>query len=112
MAQEQWYAVYEVAIGRLVSEGTVVATPLPPGLAFKAISRPDDSTVWNPTSLDYIQKPPVLMADRVADFAEDSAVKLVLLKLSLGDRQTLRDALAALLGRYRFRFTDQPKGIN
>ena len=111
MAQDQWYAVYEAATGRLVSEGTVVANPLPPGLVLKIVPKPDDSAMWNQSSLDFVPRPAIVMVDRVVDFSEDPTIKSIFLKLPLEDRQALRSALAVLLGRRRFRFADQAKEL-
>ena len=106
---DQWHVIYEAATGRLVSEGTVVAVALPVGLAIKAVPRPDDAMMWDSALLDFIPRPPAPVADRVVDFAEDPSVKPVLLKLSVEDRQALSTALATMLGRRRFRFSDQLK---
>lgn len=49
-----FYAVYETATGRLRSTGTVLADPLPEGLAAKEYpdGRPDGFS-WNPETLDF-----------------------------------------------------------
>ena len=55
-----WFAVYETATGKLVSIGTVVADPLPPGIASKQLSqKPDLEQVdWDAATLDFVAIPP------------------------------------------------------
>ena len=49
-----WHAVYDVATGDLRSSGSVVADPLPGGLAVKAFpATPAPGFTWNPMTLDW-----------------------------------------------------------
>ena len=53
-----WFAVYEIATGRLLSVGTVVSDPLRPGLAKKELAdRPPDDKEWDPVALQFVKKP-------------------------------------------------------
>jgi hypothetical protein len=60
-----FYAVYDVANGRLVSTGDVVADPLPAGLAKKEIGRQMAANEeWDATALAYRSRAPRTDADR------------------------------------------------
>ena len=48
-----WYAVYETVTGRLRSIGTVVADPLPEGLASKEYAERPEGFDWNTETLDF-----------------------------------------------------------
>lgn len=44
-----WFAVYEVESGRLVSQGSVVADPLPEGLAaVEIVEQNPEGMIWSP----------------------------------------------------------------
>lgn len=50
-----WYAIYETATGKLVSTGTVIANPLPAGLASKQYSaEPESGSLWIETLADFV----------------------------------------------------------
>ena len=48
-----WFAVYRISDGQLISVGTVIADPLPAGIASKdfGTTRPEGS--WNETTLEF-----------------------------------------------------------
>mgnify|MGYP005863190523 CR=1 FL=1 len=48
-----WYAVYDTATGELKSAGSVVADPLPSGLASKEYAERPHGLGWNPETLDF-----------------------------------------------------------
>lgn len=48
-----WFAVYEAGTGRLRSTGTVLADPLPEGLAAKEFAARPDGMDWNTETLDF-----------------------------------------------------------
>lgn len=48
-----WFAVYETGTGRLRSTGTVVADPLPDGLAVKEFAERIEGMGWNPETLEF-----------------------------------------------------------
>lgn len=48
-----WFAVYETGTGRLRSTGTVLADPLPEGLAAKEFAVRPEGMDWNPVTLDF-----------------------------------------------------------
>lgn len=93
-----WQVVYRVADGEIVSVGTVIADPLPRGLAKKSIAGPPGHVDWNPDTLDWDERPPPPPdVDRVEEF---------LAKLGPNGRRTdatVRAELTALLGERRFR---------
>ena len=93
-----WQAVYRVSDGAIVSVGTVIADPLPRGLAKKPIAGPPGHVDWNPTTLEFDSRPPpVPDVDRVDEF---------IAKLGPNGRRidvTVRAELIDLLGDRRFR---------
>jgi hypothetical protein len=54
-----WYAVYDSALGTLLSEGTVLANPLPPGhTAVDVGSEPNRRThIWDEASHAFVPRP-------------------------------------------------------
>ena len=48
-----WFAVYETVTGRLRSSGSVVADPLPEGLALKKFAERPTGFDWNEKTLDF-----------------------------------------------------------
>ena len=93
-----WQVVYRESDGAIVSVGTVIADPLPPGLAKKPIAGPPGHVDWNPATLEWDTRPaPGPDVDRVDEF---------IAKLGPNGRRTdatVRAELAALLGERRFR---------
>lgn len=58
MSTPQWYTVYNVATGVAVSRGTVVASPLPGGLAAVASTAPLGTPEhWDVASLTWVADP-------------------------------------------------------
>jgi len=53
-----WFAVYKISNGRLRSVGTVVADPLPAGLAKKDFGATRPEGDWNTTTLEFDPYPP------------------------------------------------------
>lgn len=53
-----YFVLYNTITGDLVSQGTVVANPVPVGLtAQDIINPPADNTVWNTTSRSFVVRP-------------------------------------------------------
>jgi hypothetical protein len=53
-----YYAIYETSNGRLVSQGTVIANPLPTGLtAVDIINPPADGYIWDAVLRTFIPPP-------------------------------------------------------
>lgn len=52
-----WYAVYRAQDGGLVSQGTVVADPLPEGLVAVALGEERPAGVWNPATRSFDPAP-------------------------------------------------------
>jgi hypothetical protein len=48
-----WYAVYDIATGALVSVGTVIADPLPSGMASQMLAAEPTGLHWNATTLAF-----------------------------------------------------------
>lgn len=84
-AEAQWFAVYRIADGALVSRGTVIANPLPVGLAAVPTTPPSDAgEVWDADLLTFVVPPPVTravlspleFAGRFTDAEEDAVFAL------------------------------------
>lgn len=53
-----YFVVFNTATGELVSQGTVVANPLPSGLTSQDIVNPPaDNTIWGTTSRSFVPRP-------------------------------------------------------
>lgn len=75
------FAVYEIATGKLISTGTVLADPLPPGLAFKVANIYPG--IWNPATLLFDPLPTLLRLISRMDF---------LRRLTSAERQAIKTA--------------------
>lgn len=104
-----WFAVYEIATGRLKSVATVVADPLPPGLAKKNLGAnlPPDTEMWDESTLTYVPRPIKVLVDR---FDEDLLTHVEFIQfqnvfngLNPGQRKQVRDDLITWLGEARIR---------
>ncbi len=94
-----WFAIYQTSDGTLVSLATVVADPLPAGLAKKQVAPYSGGVQWNATLLDWEPSPPPPPdVDRVDEF-----VVRVGSSLKGNAKTRVQDELAALLGEGRFR---------
>jgi hypothetical protein len=62
-----WFAVYRLADGELVSTGTVIADPLPEGLAAKEIDGDPAGLVWNAAALQFEAPPPPDLSQVMVD---------------------------------------------
>ncbi len=93
------WAIYRESDGELVSLATVVADPLPAGLAKKVVAEYGSDVQWDPTLLDWEPRPPPPPdVDRVEEFLTRVGVSFK------GSADTkVRDQLVALLGDSRFR---------
>lgn len=49
-----WHAIYSSATGALISIGTVVADPLPAGLASKVLGEPQPVGSWDPAVREFV----------------------------------------------------------
>jgi hypothetical protein len=94
-----WFAIYREADGTLVSLATVVADPLPAGLAKKQVTQFTGGVQWDTATLDWEPKPPLPPdVDRIDEFV--AALPIV---LKGQDEERIRTSLVALLGDQRFR---------
>lgn len=109
-----WYAIYATATGELVSIGTVVADPLPAGMAAKALAGDPAGKQWNSTTLVFDAVSPLppswtnyqfikllTMAERIAvrEFAKTDAIAADFMDLLDKSGEVLRanpDVLAGL----------------
>lgn len=104
-----WSAVYRTTDGRLESLTTTVPTGLSAPLAAKQLAAgPDPSLLWDETVADWKPRPAEVLADRLQDLADDPVLSTVWSRLTVAQRQTLRDRLAALLGPRRWRRPAEP----
>lgn len=103
-----WYAVYVASNGRLRSIGTIVASPLPPGLASVELAqRPTDAEEWDETTRTFIPSVPPVVIDRMDDLRDDPTLPAIWAKLTAAERTTLRTVIIRLLGPRRFRYAGQ-----
>ncbi len=94
-----WYAIYRISDGELISLGTVVADRLPAGLAKKPIPGPPSLQRWNTSTLEFEAKPlPPPDVDRVDEF-----IARLPRALRTQDETRVRAALVSLLGDQRYR---------
>lgn len=99
-----WFLVYETATGRLVSQGTVLADPLPRGLTSVDVgTKPDDSLMWDASARVFVSRPAKILVDRVDDIVNDPTITPALGRLNAQQLQAVRDVLARVLGTRRFR---------
>ena len=104
-----WFAVHEIATGRLESVGTIIVDPLPPGLATKNLgaNRPPDDEMWDESSLTYVLRPIKTLVDRFDDdlltHVEFVQFQNVYNGLNPGQKKQVRDDLITWLGTQRFR---------
>lgn len=99
-----WTAVYESATGRLESVGQIVADPLPVG--FEAVvlpGRPESGEMWDAGTRWFVSRPIEVLIDRIQDLTNDPVLAAVWTRLTVSQRQVLRDRLIGLLGPYRLR---------
>lgn len=104
-----WYAVYEETTGSLRSLTTVAPTGLASGLTAKTLADgPDASRLWDEALLDWRPRPAEVLSDRLQDLVNDPVLSAVWTRLTVAQRQTLRDRLVALLGPRRWRQQAEP----
>ena len=109
-----WFAVHETATGRLVSVATIVADPLPPGLAKKNLgeNRPPDNDEWDETTTSFVPSPPKVLVDRFEDdllmHVEFIQFQNIYNGLNPGQQKQVRDDLIMWIGEERFRNKAEP----
>ena len=99
-----YFAIHEIATGRLKSMGSVIADPLPAGLtAVDIVNPPLDSEMWDEATKTFIARPPKVLADRLEDLKARPAFRTFWQSLNQQQKDTLITALKWLLGRARWR---------
>ena len=98
-----WFAIYEEANGRLESLGTIKASPLPPGLAFKLFSvKPSDEDMWDEATLSFVPRPPKVLVDRfdndLLNNPKFKGFREVYDSLPKADQNKIRKVIRTLLG--------------
>ncbi len=98
-----WFAIYEIATGRLKSLGTIKSDPLRSGLAFIEFAQKpeDDVNMWDEGTLSYIPRPPKVLIDRLDDFEGHPKFlqfQEVFNTLNAQQKAKVRNALRAWLG--------------
>ena len=100
-----WFAIYQISDGTLISLATVVADPLPAGLAKKQVAAHSAGLQWNPTLLDWEPAPPPPPdVDRVDEVI--AAIEAVQ-SLTARVKNALRPELENVLGEHRWRDPDE-----
>lgn len=106
-----WYYLHEATTGRLVSVTSVAPSVLPDGITSVELSLgPSNTQMWDESSRTFISRPLEVLVDRIQDLANDSVLAAVWTRLTVAQRQVLRDRLALLLGPYRLRNSND--GVN
>ena len=104
-----WFAIYEIATGRLESVGTVIADPLPLGRTKKNLGTnpPPDTEMWDEGTVSFISRPLKILVDR---FDEDLLAHVEFIQfqnvyngLNPGQKKQVRGDLITWLGGERFR---------
>ena len=111
-----WYALYDKLTGRLHSLGTILAEKIPDSLAVKELSGWGESDnqaeaeppgiMWDEVTRDFIARPPKVLIDRLEDIITNpdyAEFKEVWDLLNATRKQKVKNALARLLGRARWR---------
>lgn len=91
-----WYAVVDDGSGRLVSVGTVLADPMPKGLAVLDCGekRPDGRGIgWDEESRRFVPLPPPETDDLLDDALADADLAPVLTRVSIAEQETLKTIL-------------------
>lgn len=104
-----WYAVYRLATGELVSVGSVVADPLPEGLASKAVGEDRPDGVWNAQALQFDAAPPApKIWDNPFDFMKEfSIAEEVRIRTAAKTDMQIEVLLARLMAAGRVRSDDE-----
>jgi len=100
-----WFAIYECATGRLISQATEVDQGrLNPSLCVKQfVEKPVGNVVWDPSLLNYIPRPVDTVVDRFDDLLGDSDFATSYNALSVGLKNAVKSAIVRILGTARFR---------
>ena len=98
-----WFAIYEIATGRLESLTTIVAGQLRPELAVKGlgVTPPPDTEMWDESTLIFVPRPARTLVDRLDDFRAELGD--VPSRLSVPDNNTVEQAFLTVVGNLRFR---------
>jgi len=108
-----WFAVYECATGRLVTQGSQVSiSRLRSSWCVKEfVNRPAGSSVWDGATLDYVARPVEATVDRWDDLLVDANFAAVFNSLSAGDQTDVRTPILRIFGTKRFRQASEPAAI-
>jgi hypothetical protein len=99
-----YFALYNTTTGALLSQGTLMVTPLPPGTAILELQGPPlDSEMWDTATRTFVPRPAKVLSDRLLDLLDDADFAAAWASLNATQRTRLRTALIRLLGRYRWR---------
>lgn len=108
-----WYALHD-GNGRLVSVGTVLADPLPPGMTAVDLgaTAPDfRASMWDETTRLFVARPAPLLVDRLDDLRAMPGVQALWNSLSGAQKLVLGNALITLLGGARYRKANHPTTV-
>lgn len=109
-----WYVIYDDTTGRLQTHAYQDVSPpsVSPPLTYQELAGPVvGAEMWDEVTKTYVVRPPKIFEDRVEDFLVKPNMQIIVGSLNASRLQTLRDSLAELLGRERFRGQDEPPDI-
>lgn len=107
-----WYAVHD-GNGRLVSVGEVLTDNLPADLTAVQLQAAPDfrSSMWDEATRSFVARPMPVLIDRLDDLRAMAGVQALWNSLNATQRQTLANALIALLGGARYRKASQSVAV-
>jgi len=101
-----WFAVVDDATGRLVSIGTVIASPLSAGLVAIRLGKDQPNlgdVMWDAASRSFVARPPIVLIDRLDDLKSDADFSAALASLNPAGKNRMLDLIGDMLGPVRFR---------
>lgn len=94
-----WSLVIESATGRLVSQGTIVANPLPVGLEVRQLAaKPSDDEMWDEGTKGFVPRPVKVVRDRFQEFLSNAEIS----GLNAVTKARIQNALDAVFQDVRF----------
>lgn len=98
-----WFLVYDTNTGRLVSQGTVIADPLPRGLTAVDVGTRPEGVMWDEASRSMVPRPPKEYVDRVDDIVGDARLTGVFQRMSPAELDVFKVVIGEALGDERLR---------
>jgi len=107
-----WWAIHEIATGRLESIAQVIAddaTLAARGLTKKSIPGPaGNNEIWDEPTLAFVQRPAKVFIDRLNDLIAKPNFMDVWNTLTPPQKTKAKNAIIWLLGKRRYRLSEVP----